>query len=128
MINPGDLIIRCMQLIPIGGYIVFTVPYSYPFHRDPIDTMFRPTLDELISLIPNHRVISSEIIKTGSYRDHLAKSPWKIFRHIRIFFPFLGFEKWKRSLIKLKWLYFDFKHTCLIVQKTNNVNDYESEE
>ena len=115
--NPGDLIVRCMQLIPVGGYIVFTVPYSYPYHRDPIDTMFRPAPDELASLIPSHKVISSEIINTGSYRDHLAKSPWKIFRHIRIFFPFFGFEKWKRSLIKLKWLYFDFKHTCLIVQK-----------
>ncbi len=115
--NPGDLIVRCMQLIPVGGYIVFTVPYSYPYHRDPIDTMFRPAPDELASLIPSHKVIGSEIINTGSYRDHLAKSPWKIFRHIRIFFPFFGFEKWKRSLIKLKWLYFNFKHTCLIVQK-----------
>ncbi len=40
--DPEDVALRCLSLVPEGGYIVVTVPYSYPHHRDPIDTMFRP--------------------------------------------------------------------------------------
>ena len=38
---------HCLDLLPIGGLIFVTVPLSYPYHRDPIDTMFRPSLAEL---------------------------------------------------------------------------------
>jgi hypothetical protein len=34
---------HCLDLLSIGGLIFVTVPLSYPYHRDPIDTMFRPT-------------------------------------------------------------------------------------
>jgi hypothetical protein len=80
--------------------------------------MFRPNIEQLAALISNHEIMSSEIIATGSYWDYLLKNPLKVFRHIRIFFPFLGFDKWKRSTIKLKWLFTNFKHTCMIVKKT----------
>ena len=123
VLDPKDLIDRCMSILPIGGILVITVPYSYPYHRDPIDTLYRPDIGELSKLVDSHEIISSEIISTGSYRDHIAKSPWKIFRHIRVFFPFLGFEKWKRSAIKLKWLFTNFKHTCMIVKKSHSNND-----
>jgi len=117
--DPQDLINRCLSLIPVGGLLVITVPHSYPYHRDPIDTLYRPNIKELSQLMHNNEIISSEIISTGSYRDHLRKSPLKIFRHIRFFFPFLGFEKWRRSTTKLKWLFTDFKHSCMIVRKKN---------
>ena len=29
--------------MPAGGYLVVSVPHSYPFHADPIDTLFRPS-------------------------------------------------------------------------------------
>jgi SAM-dependent methyltransferase len=118
VLNPQDLINRCLSILPVGGILVITVPHSYPFHRDPIDTMFRPNIEQLAALISNHEIMSSEIIATGSYWDHLLKNPLKVFRHIRIFFPFLGFDKWKRSTIKLKWLFTNFKHTCMIIKKT----------
>ena len=123
VLNPQDLINRCLSVLPVGGILVITVPHSYPFHRDPIDTMFRPSIEQLTTLISQHEIISSEIISTGSYWDHLSKKPSKIFRHIRIFFPFLGFDKWKRSTIKLKWLFTDYKHTCMIIRKNNQYND-----
>ena len=116
--DPQELINRCMSLIPVGGILVITVPHSYPYHRDPIDTMFRPNIKELSKLVKGNDIIDSEIISTGSYRDHLRKSPLKIFRHLRFFFPFLGLEKWKRSNLKLKWLFTDFKQSCMIVRKS----------
>lgn len=116
--DPQELIDRCMSLIPVGGILVITVPNSYPYHRDPIDTLFRPNIKELSKLVKGNEIIDSEIISTGSYWDHLRKSPLKIFRHLRFFFPFLGLEKWKRSNLKLKWLFANFKQSCMIVRKS----------
>lgn len=36
-----------------NGEIFVSVPRDYPYHEDPIDTMFRPTLAELIGLFPS---------------------------------------------------------------------------
>ena len=33
-----------------GGLAIVSVPKAYPFHPDPIDTMYRPTLSELEAL------------------------------------------------------------------------------
>ena len=60
--EPQDLINRCMSILPIGGILVLTVPYSYPFHRDPIDTLYRPNIEQLASLVSNHEIISNEIL------------------------------------------------------------------
>ena len=33
-----------------GSWLVVSVPNSYPYHPDPIDTMFRPTVAELTEM------------------------------------------------------------------------------
>lgn len=38
------------SLVPSHGYVVVSVPHSYPFHADPIDTLFRPSPSEIVSL------------------------------------------------------------------------------
>ena len=40
--DPKALARRCAEIVGPGGLIFVTVPFSYPHHRDPIDTMFRP--------------------------------------------------------------------------------------
>lgn len=37
-------------LVPVDGYVVVSVPHSYPFHADPIDTLFRPSTAEIVDL------------------------------------------------------------------------------
>lgn len=37
-------------LVPANGYVVVSVPHSYPFHPDPIDTLFRPAPADVVSL------------------------------------------------------------------------------
>jgi len=46
------------SIIPKAGYIFVTVPYKYPYHRDPIDTMFRPDIQELSSLFPDFKIVN----------------------------------------------------------------------
>lgn len=117
--DPGDLARRCAALIPKGGYIAVTVPYSYPHHRDPVDTMFRPRPDEIIALFEGVEVVAREIVEAGSYRDHVRERPWILFRHVLRFpFPFIGLERWKRSMKKLYWLANPYLQSCVILRKT----------
>ena len=36
------------------GYLLCTVPHQFPYHADPIDTMYRPDTTELIRFIRQH--------------------------------------------------------------------------
>jgi hypothetical protein len=31
--------------------------------------------------------------------------------------PFIGFERWKRSMTKLYWLFAEYRITCLVFEK-----------
>jgi SAM-dependent methyltransferase len=47
------------------GLLVVTVPEVYRFHPDPIDTMFRPRMKELISLLSengNFEIIENQVV------------------------------------------------------------------
>src|SRR3981081_2029649 len=41
--NRQDIADVLLKIVPAGGYVVVSGPQSYPYHADPIDTMFRPT-------------------------------------------------------------------------------------
>ena len=67
VLDPAEFARKCFSLLPPGGRLVITVPKSYPHHNDPIDTMFRPTPDEISALITaEHEVLVSELIDVGS--------------------------------------------------------------
>jgi len=89
-----------------GGVLVVTVPRSYPHHRDPFDTLYRPTPHEAAALFPGTSVEAAEIIDVGeSYLDEVRRRPWLILRHLaRLPAPFLGLAEWRRSMQKLYWL------------------------
>ncbi|MFY0534931.1 hypothetical protein [Nannocystis pusilla] len=38
---------RLAALVPAGGLLVVTVPFSYPYHPDPIDTYYRPDPEDM---------------------------------------------------------------------------------
>ncbi|MDP2026116.1 methyltransferase domain-containing protein [Sulfuriferula sp.] len=119
VLDPQDLANRCLALVPPGGLVFVTVPYSYPYHRDPIDTLYRPNPEELGRLFAPHEILAAQIVTAGSYLDELKRRPLKIFRHILRFpFPFVGYEKWKRSMKKLHWLFNNYSMTCIVVRKT----------
>ncbi len=118
VLDPGGLARRCQALVPAGGRIAVTVPRSYPHHRDPIDTLFRPTPEDVTALFDDVEVIEGAVITTGSYRDQICARPWIVFRHVfRAPFPFLGFERWKRSMRKLYWVSHPYLQTCVLLRK-----------
>jgi SAM-dependent methyltransferase len=107
---------RCLEIVGPGGLILVTVPYSYPRHRDPIDTLYRPRPEELEELFRPANMISGEIIDAGeSYRTQVKKRPWILFRHILRFpFPFIAHEDWRHSMRKTYWLFHNYQVTCAV--------------
>jgi hypothetical protein len=118
--DPGTLAQHCLDLLPPGGLVFVTVPYSYPYHRDPIDTMYRPSPAELSELFADARLLDSTILGAGvSYRDAVRQRPSILLRHFfRFPVPFLSLEKWKRSMTRLYWLTAEYRITCAVFEKS----------
>jgi SAM-dependent methyltransferase len=111
--DPKALAARCIDIVGPGGLIFVTVPFSYPHHRDPIDTMFRPSPEALALLFRPAIMARGEILDVGeSYRGHVKRRPWILLRHVfRFPFPFIRFRGWKRSMRKLYWLLHNYRIT-----------------
>lgn len=118
--DPGLFARRCLDLLPRSGILFVTVPRSYPQHADPIDTMFRPTPEEVCRLFSGTEVIATDIIDVGSYRDDLRRRPWIVFRFLRLLFPFLSLARWRNTAAKLYWLVRPYQVTCVVLRKTSD--------
>lgn len=119
VVAPERLARHCLGLLPVGGLLFVTVPFSYPHHRDPIDTMYRPSVTDLARLFDGARLLDGIVLGAGvSYRDTVRQRPWILLRHIARFpVPFLSFEKWKRSMAHLYWLAAEYRITCAVFEK-----------
>lgn len=92
------LINKIHSAMSIGDALLITVPYDYPFHADPIDTMYRPSPQELTLLAP---LIWKEqlIVISGSYKEEflsmgILKRVRKILKPLWIF---QKLSKWKEN-------------------------------
>jgi hypothetical protein len=114
-----DLSRRLLALLPERGLFFVTVPSSYHEHHDPIDTMFRPTPDELANLFPGQQILHKSELIGHSYWTDVARRPLTIFfRHsFRFFVPFLSWKAWKRSMRKLYWLFHNYKVAAVVGRK-----------
>ena len=119
VIEPDRLARHCLDLVAAGGLLFVTVPFSYPYHSDPIDTMYRPNPAQLAELLCGTRLLDSTILGTGvSYRNAVRKRPWLLLRHLwRLPIPFVSFEKWQRSMARLYWLAAEYRITCAVFEK-----------
>ena len=109
------------EIIPSGGFCLVTVPFRYPYHYDPIDTMFRPGIEDLAKLFRGFDLISGEIISDNrTYWDMLKKDKrlaWIIFR--RLFLPFYKPRMWWNTFSYLPHSFKRFKTTGILLRKNN---------
>lgn len=113
------LVKQLLRVLPEGGLFFISGPNSYHEHNDPIDTMFRPTPEELAELFKGQEIIDMALIEDCTYWTKVRQRPLTIFfRHfVRFFIPFVSWKKWKRSMKKLYWLFHRYKVAAIIGRK-----------
>jgi hypothetical protein len=112
------------RMLPAGGYILVTVPHRFPYHPDPIDTMFRPTVDELGSLFPHCRPVEGEILDCGTGWDYVGRNPFVLIAKVGR--RLLGRERRggvKGSASFLPWMFRRFRQSCLMLQKAGPTDE-----
>jgi hypothetical protein len=119
VVEPDRLARDCLAMLAAGGLVFVTVPFSYPYHRDPIDTMYRPGPLELAGIFAGARLIDGTILGVGKcYRDDVRLRPWLLLRHLARFpVPFLSLDRWRRSMAKLYWLAVEYQISCAVFER-----------
>lgn len=114
--DPGELSRRLLALVPAGGYLLVTVPYSYPYHRDPIDTMYRPDVEALAALHPGTELVAGTRVTAGTYRDSLRADPWRVFGDV---VEQVGTAMRRRSLadLRVRWWSRQYAVSCVVLRK-----------
>ena len=75
VLDREELARRLLALLPEGGLFFVTVPSSYHEHHDPIDTMYRPTPDELAALFAGQQIVHKSELVGDTYWSHVARRP-----------------------------------------------------
>lgn len=112
--NPEIIAELLVDIIPAGGYIFASCPYMYPYHPAPIDTMFRPNVEELARVFPGTRLICGEIVTGETYTGRIIRNPLEL---VRLGLPFYKPRNWLAKSRKLMWLFKHFQATCVLLQK-----------
>jgi hypothetical protein len=53
--------------------LIVSVPYSFPYHEDPIDTLYRPDINELQKAFPLLKLEEGKIVDCGFYFALISK-------------------------------------------------------
>lgn len=93
-----------------GGYILLTVPRNYPLHLDPIDTMYRPSAEELAREIQRRRpaeVMAAETLDIQAPHHYYYKSRIPLWGYRKLIF-------WRRWFYGFRW-----KMSCALLRAGN---------
>jgi hypothetical protein len=69
--DPAAVAAACEEIVGPGGFILATVPASFPYHADPIDTGFRPSPDALAALFRRSVPLLAEEVTGRTYAEDL---------------------------------------------------------
>jgi SAM-dependent methyltransferase len=121
--DPKAFADACADLVSPGGYAAFTVPFKYPYHADPIDTMFRPSPEELAAMLPaGWTVVRSQALVDGTYWSDLRKrgNPFLLaLRHAaRVALPFYRPGQWRGMASRLTFLLRPYRVSMVLAKKT----------
>ena len=64
--QPEVIAATVAQIVPPGGYLLVSAPFHFPYHPDPIDTMFRPSPQALAALFPETDLVEAKLIRGGN--------------------------------------------------------------
>lgn len=112
VINRDTAVSNLISFVKKGGYLLITVPHTFLYHADPIDTMYRPTPEDVFTLLNRHcncEVVEWEILPITQKNYYIMPVyPNRILHNL----PFFGYRQaWRWFFPKYRW-----KVTCLMVK------------
>lgn len=114
----------CNILLPVGGVLVVSVPYAFPYHSDPVDTLYRPSPEELAALFPAFEVCFDTIVDDSNYWHDLVSEGYLkgmislIKRITKHGLPIFGIQRWKEKNHRLLWLFRSYKVSIVVLKKS----------
>jgi SAM-dependent methyltransferase len=117
--NPGQICQRLFEVLQPGGIIIVTVPYLFPYHNDPIDTMFRPDIEQLSALFPQMKLISGIKIESDQvYLTRLLRRRKELLIFLmRLLTPFYKPKKWWLLFKYLRHFFHSNIVSCVVLEK-----------
>ena len=70
----------CEEIVGPGGLILATVPSSFPYHADPIDTGYRPDPAELAAAFRQSEKVLTETVTGRTYKEEIAARGASVWR------------------------------------------------
>ncbi|MBM3465470.1 MAG: methyltransferase type 11 [Armatimonadetes bacterium] len=114
----GPLCQAMVDILPASGWLLVTVPFRYPYHADPIDTMYRPDVRELAATFPGTRLVRGDVVRCGTWWDYVATSPRAVLMTlIRLCTPWRSPRSWFTAVCHVPWIFRRFEATCVVLQK-----------
>ena len=119
-IEMADVFCKAIESIASSGtYIIVTVPFLYPFHKDPIDTKFRPNIKDIEELFPQCS-LQEGVIHTSneSHFSALIRQPYTCFLTVKNWLlPRFGIKEWKMRCSDIPDLFKKYKYTWVLLRK-----------
>jgi hypothetical protein len=108
-----------MKIVPSDGYIFVSGPHRYPYHADPIDTMFRPSIEEMHAHFPGTRIVDSAIIDSGNWRQWNAAERGRTLGRTlaRLLVPFYRPRKWWELARQSPYIFRHIKAFAVVLRK-----------
>jgi len=122
--NPGEIAAAAVAAIEPGGYLLVSCPRNFPYHPDPLDTLFRPDVNELSGLFPGTEQVSGLLLPSGTLTSYFwAKAtadPAALIRNLwrRKTQAIASTEAGLSAWAWLPWLFRTFYQTCVVLRKT----------
>ncbi|WP_199504289.1 class I SAM-dependent methyltransferase [Qipengyuania sp. YIM B01966] len=119
--EPQTFADSCADLVSPGGHAIVTVPRSYPYHPDPIDTMFRPAPEDLARMFADWAVERQQVLVSGNYADDLRASgrgaEILAKQVLRTLLPVYRPSQWRHIAHRLLWLWRPYTLSMVLLQK-----------
>src|SRR5205823_4395043 len=118
VVDPRAICAKLESIISARGFLLVTVPNRFPYHPDPVDTMFRPEVADVVGLFPHSRLLDGVVIDCGTGWDYVDRDPGVLVSKLRRRLASRdqhGGLKGTTSF--LPWLFRTFRQACVLLQR-----------
>jgi hypothetical protein len=114
----GAVIAACEEIVGEGGLILATVPSSFPYHADPVDTGYRPSPAALAAAFTRSAPLLTDEVAGRTYREDMkarGSSFWKELGRT-LLFALVSFARPKSFASRAhRWLWYRRRYRVSVV-------------